>query len=173
MASTRKFPLQAFNWLLRSVSQPVCLHDLLWCLISSFQDAKPLCVEKQPKSKDEAAADKSGMVRFGNAGGGQQQSGGGGGVEEPPAVPAAADGGSRPGAKDKESGFDHPMSDLCLVGGAVKSLPSTFHILLQTISDLMLLLPLGSALQQGWKFMSCSHGQKLFQPASCLLIGHT
>nr|XP_018897368.1 PREDICTED: E3 ubiquitin-protein ligase MYCBP2-like [Bemisia tabaci] len=43
---------------------------------------------------------------------------------------------------------EHPLSDMGLVGEAVYHLPSTFHILLQTIADLMLLLPMGSALQQ-------------------------
>ena len=111
-AVCRAYAMQAFNWLLRSVSQPVCIHDLLWCLISSFQNAKPI-IEQPDKKEDDKAED----FNQGNI-------------------------------KDKESGFEHPMSDLCLVGGAVKSLPSTFHVLLQTISDLMLLLPLGSALQQ-------------------------
>ncbi len=35
------------------------------------------------------------------------------------------------GGKECEVGFEHPLSDLTLVGGAVKTLPSTFHILLQ------------------------------------------
>ncbi len=36
--------------------------------------------------------------------------------------------------KERDYGFEHPMSDLVLVGGAMKTLPSTFHTLLQTIS---------------------------------------
>ena len=67
---------------------------------------------------------------------GNESAGGGGG---------SSGGGS---GKDCEGGFEHPLSDLALVGGAIKTLPSTFHILLQTISDLMLMLPLGSAMQQ-------------------------
>ena len=35
-----------------------------------------------------------------------------------------------------------------LVGEGVQPLVSTFHALLQTVADLMLLLPMGSALQQ-------------------------
>ena len=112
-AVCRAYAMQAFNWLLRSVSQPVCIHDLLWCLISSFHEAKPT-IDRQVKKDDDKEEDPS-LIN---------------------------------GSKDKETGFEHPMSDLGLVGGTVKSLPSTFHILLQTISDLMLLLPLGSALQQ-------------------------
>ena len=110
-AVCRAYAMQAFNWLLRSVSQPVCIHDLLWCLISSFNDPKSF-VEK-PKKEDEKDEEAD---------------------LHPP--------------REKETGFEHPMSDLNLVGGTVKSLPSNFHVLLQTISDLMLLLPMGSALQQ-------------------------
>merc|ERR1740129_1911799 len=50
--------------------------------------------------------------------------------------------------REREEGFEHPMSDLSLVGGAEQVLQSSLHTLLQTISDLMRLLPLGSALQQ-------------------------
>lgn len=35
-----------------------------------------------------------------------------------------------------------------IVGQAVHPLPSTFHTLLQTVADIMVLLPMGSALQQ-------------------------
>lgn len=28
--------MQALNWLLRSVTQPVCLHDLLWWFVTSL-----------------------------------------------------------------------------------------------------------------------------------------
>ena len=110
-AVCRAYAMQAFNWLLRSVSQPVCIHDLLWCLISSFQEPKPV----YEKAKKEEEKEGENVVQS---------------------------------SKDKELGFDHPMSDLNLVGATVKSLPSKFHMLLQTISDLMLLLPMGSALQQ-------------------------
>lgn len=43
---------------------------------------------------------------------------------------------------------EHPLSDVSIAGDAVYPLPSTFHALLQTIADLMILLPMGSALQQ-------------------------
>lgn len=44
---------------------------------------------------------------------------------------------------------DHPMSDIIVAGKAAAQLPETFHSLLQTISDVMMLLPMGSALQVG------------------------
>ena len=38
---------------------------------------------------------------------------------------------------------EHPLSDLVIAGEAVNPLPTAFHTLLQTISDLMLLPPPG------------------------------
>ncbi|XP_066843515.1 E3 ubiquitin-protein ligase MYCBP2 isoform X16 [Anser cygnoides] len=43
---------------------------------------------------------------------------------------------------------EHPLSDIVIAGEAAHPLPHTFHRLLQTISDLMMSLPSGSALQQ-------------------------
>ena len=43
--------------------------------------------------------------------------------------------------------LEHPLSDVTLSGDAVHPLPFTFHQLLQTIADLMMLLPPGSSLQ--------------------------
>lgn len=41
----------------------------------------------------------------------------------------------------------HPLSDLYLAGESVNPLPQVFYGFLQTVSDLMLYLPPGSALQ--------------------------
>lgn len=41
----------------------------------------------------------------------------------------------------------HPLSDLYLAGESVNPLPQVFYQFLQTVSDLMLYLPPGSALQ--------------------------
>ena len=43
---------------------------------------------------------------------------------------------------------DHPLSDLKMAGYVKKVFPQNFHKLLQTISDLMIIMPMGSALQQ-------------------------
>ncbi len=61
-AVCRDYAMQVFTWLLRSVSQPVCLHDLLWCLVSALQkppkpeEAKPGSASK--KEKDETNRDR-------------------------------------------------------------------------------------------------------------------
>ena len=119
-AVCRSYSMQAFTWLLRSVSQPVCLHDLLWFLISSWQlqpaykEANKNC--KKDKDEVNAALKEENDLKVSH--------------------------------KEREEGFEHPMSDLSLIGGAEQVLQSSLHTLLQTISDLMRLLPLGSALQQ-------------------------
>ncbi|QQP38464.1 Putative E3 ubiquitinprotein ligase MYCBP2like [Caligus rogercresseyi] len=38
-ASCRAYAIQALNWLLRSVSQPECLHDLLWFFVASLENS--------------------------------------------------------------------------------------------------------------------------------------
>ncbi|KAJ8378389.1 hypothetical protein AAFF_G00242770 [Aldrovandia affinis] len=51
--------------------------------------------------------------------------------------------------QEKDLGVcEHPLSDIMIAGEAAHPLPHTFHRLLQTISDLMMLLPSGSSLQQ-------------------------
>lgn len=57
-AVCRVYAMQAFNWLLRSVTQPVCIHDLLWCLISSLEKGRS------------SAAGGSGASHGGSGGGG-------------------------------------------------------------------------------------------------------
>lgn len=40
-AACRVYAMQALNWLLRSVTQPICLHDLLWWFIASLTPTIP------------------------------------------------------------------------------------------------------------------------------------
>ncbi|KMQ98404.1 putative e3 ubiquitin-protein ligase mycbp2-like protein [Lasius niger] len=40
-AACRVYAMQALNWLLRSVTQPICLHDLLWWFVSSLTPIVP------------------------------------------------------------------------------------------------------------------------------------
>lgn len=35
-AMCRVYAMQALNWLLKSVTQPLCLHDLLWWFVTSL-----------------------------------------------------------------------------------------------------------------------------------------
>ncbi|XP_046604041.1 E3 ubiquitin-protein ligase MYCBP2 isoform X2 [Neodiprion virginianus] len=40
-AACRVYAMQALNWLLRSVTQPICLHDLLWWFLSALTPVTP------------------------------------------------------------------------------------------------------------------------------------
>ncbi|XP_043522651.1 E3 ubiquitin-protein ligase highwire-like [Frieseomelitta varia] len=40
-AACRVYAMQALNWLLRSVTQPMCLHDLLWWFVASLTPTVP------------------------------------------------------------------------------------------------------------------------------------
>lgn len=120
-AMCRVYAMQALNWLLKSVTQPICLHDLLWWFVTSLTPAE---------------------------------------------IETETDYDNRPSKKIDDQDMnvcEHPLSDITIAGDAVHPLPSTFHTLLQTIADLMVLLPMGSALQQmavrcwGLRFASTDH----------------
>ncbi|KAK9891458.1 hypothetical protein WA026_014691 [Henosepilachna vigintioctopunctata] len=120
-AMCRVYAMQALNWLLKSVTQPLCLHDLLWWFVTAL-----LPSEVEMESEDD----------------------------------------NRPPKKLDEQDIgvcEHPLSDIMIAGDAVHPLPSTFHALLQTIANLMVLLPMGSPLQQmsvrcwGLRFATSDH----------------
>ena len=152
------------NWLLRSVSSPSCLHDLLWFFVASLEgraDPPPAAAAGNPAA---AAADPSQAAAAAAA------PVGGGGEDK-----VAKEKKNRRNQREFNDGRDsahaqkatglceHPTSDVYIAGSAIQPLPETFHHLLQTVSDLMLLLPAGSALQQvaircwGIKFKSADH----------------
>ncbi|XP_064119634.1 E3 ubiquitin-protein ligase MYCBP2-like isoform X5 [Macrobrachium nipponense] len=132
-AAARVYAMQALNWLLRSVTQPTCLHDLLWCFVAALTPSSPSPplpddhnLQDQPhhrdRSHDMVISDEAEMVVL-----------------------------------------EHPLSDVTLAGDAVHPLPLTFHQLLQTVADLMMLLPPGSPLQMmavrcwGLRFTPADH----------------
>ncbi|KAJ8916892.1 hypothetical protein NQ315_013360 [Exocentrus adspersus] len=120
-AMCRAYAMQALNWLLRSVTQTICLHDLLWWFVTSLT----------PAEIDSETEEDNTILR-----------------------------------KDDEQDIyicEHPLSDIAIAGEAVHPLPIAFHSLLQTIADIMVLLPMGSALQQiavrcwGIRFTTADH----------------
>lgn len=120
-AMCRVYAMQALNWLLRSVTQPFCLHDLLWWFVTSLTPSE-LETETDDDNKPQRKPDDQDL-----------------------------------------NVCEHPLSDITIAGDAVHPLPSTFHALLQTIADLMVLLPMGSSLQQmavrcwGLRFTQADH----------------
>ncbi len=160
-AACRTFAMQALNWLLRSVSQLHCLHDLLWCFVAALEaTGDPLVTgcndgglnssmvecnrTKEKKNRKNAVA--------------QQQQPGAGGI-----LAKFAASGKDKHLQQQPELCEHPTSDIYIAGEAIHPMPETFHSLLQTVSDLMLLLPVGSSLQQiaircwGIKFKPTDH----------------
>ena len=162
-AACRTYALQALNWLLRSVSQPACLHDLLWCFVAALEANSTTASNGSNMNDDKAGSSGKDKKNKKIEAAMQQQKA------------AAA------GLASSEGLFDHPTEDITIAGTytqrensriflsirfdvkaiweffstfflvsgeAIQPLPSTFHGLLQTVSDLMLLLPVGSSLQQ-------------------------
>lgn len=134
-AMCRVYAMQALNWLLKSVTQPICLHDLLWWFVTSLTPVEP----ESETDYDNRASKK---------------------IDE-----------------QDLNVCEHPISDITIAGDAVHPLPSTFHTLLQTIADLMVLLPMGSALQQmavrcwGLRFAPTDHSF-LHRSQVCVFFHH-
>lgn len=112
VATCRIYSLQALNWLMRSVTQASCLHDLMWWFVTSLKSST---VEESGKSED------------------------------------------------SEQALEHPVSSTQMCGKISVLLTQSFHSYLQTVADITLLLPPGSALQQiaiqcfGIKFRQADH----------------
>ncbi|CAN8006354.1 unnamed protein product, partial [Ixodes hexagonus] len=195
-ATCRVYAMQAFNWLLRNVTQPTCLHDLLWCLVTALSPPVPERPEEDAEAKEDPSHRKDGgsaelvsssfpsnIVRLAARSEGERKhectSEGGVGrglaLGEPMSGADVAPAGTdivnartdvaNPGAdaasartdlanagteqQDKEAPCEHPLSDMVLAGEACCGpLRASFHALLQTVSDLMVFLPAGAALQQ-------------------------
>ncbi|KAK6172343.1 hypothetical protein SNE40_016020 [Patella caerulea] len=152
-SACRVFAMQAYNWLLRSVIQPSCIHDLLWFMVVSLMP---------PPIEEEEEEDKEGKDI----------------KEEKNAREALI---RRLMRRDQEDSplCDHPLEDISLAGKAVAPLPEVFHTLLQSISDIMMHLPSASALQRmavccySIKFQQSDHQflheSHVFSNISCIL----
>lgn len=117
----RLYAFQALNWLLRNVTQPSCLHDLLWWFVAALSHPTST-IEAEPS---EEQSKKEDTETYGVC--------------------------------------EHPLSDITFAGDAAIPLWKAFHQFLQTVADLMLLLPPGSSLQTmavrcwGLKFSQVDH----------------
>lgn len=134
----RVYAMQALNWLLKSVTQPICLHDLLWWFVTSLTPAEVETETEDDNRPSKKIDEQVSLLSF---------------HFEPVTTAIFQD----------LNVCEHPLSDITIAGDAVHPLPSTFHALLQTIADLMVLLPMGSSLQQmavrcwGLRFASTDH----------------
>lgn len=113
IAACRIYALQALNWLLRSVTQGVCLHDLMWWFVSSLAVGS---VELMDGKYEEA-----------------------------------------------EPALEHPVAYTQISGRFAHLITQSLHVLLQSVADLTLHLPLGSPLQRvaiqcfGIRFRQADH----------------
>ncbi|XP_065222944.1 E3 ubiquitin-protein ligase MYCBP2 isoform X3 [Planococcus citri] len=132
----KNYGLRAMDWLLRTVTMPIALHDIMWWFVSSF--SVPL-TEDNDYENDNEWKDEFDLTRI----------------------------------------CEHPLVDMALAGECRQQIPASFHTLLQTISDLMMIFPIGSPLQQmaikcwGFQFTHSDynflHRSKLFVNISKIL----
>ena len=54
-AACRVYAMQALNWLLRSVTQPICLQDLLWWFVASLT---PIASDSMDVNEDESRSER-------------------------------------------------------------------------------------------------------------------
>jgi E3 ubiquitin-protein ligase MYCBP2 len=93
------YGLQALNWLLRTVTQTMCVHDIMWWFISSLVQTK--------NNNDNALK-----------------------------------------LEDSDVSYEHPVAISNVDDRIQNMLSQNLHMLLQSIADITLALPCGSALQR-------------------------
>lgn len=108
------YGLQALNWLLRTVTQTMCVHDIMWWFISSLVQTKN---------------DNDNILKL----------------------------------EDSDVSYEHPVAISNVDDRIQNMLSQNLHMLLQSIADITLALPSGSALQRlaiqcfGIKFRPSDH----------------
>lgn len=108
------YGLQALNWLLRTVTQTMCVHDIMWWFISSLVQTKN---------------DNDNALKL----------------------------------EDSDVSYEHPVAISNVDDRIQNMLSQNLHMLLQSIADVTLALPCGSALQRlaiqcfGIKFRPSDH----------------
>lgn len=126
VSTCRIYSLQSLNWLMRSVTQTSCLHDLMWWFVTSLKTSSPLPNIVDPSRPEGESS-------------------------------------SRNDDNSVELALDHPVYNNQMCGKITLLLMQSFHTYLQSVADLTLLLPSGSALQQiavqcfGIKFRQADH----------------
>jgi hypothetical protein len=150
-ACCRTFALQGMTWLLRSVTQPTALHDIMWSFVAALDPISETCVSPQGKDnllKSTSIDDpKSGELDDLKKSDGLD--------------PAEVERESSPVKRSymrheevvnitsfSQDASQHPLNDIVSAGEETcDNLRKSFHSFLTSVSDLMLLLPQGSPLQ--------------------------
>lgn len=133
ISTCRIYSLQSLNWLIRTVTQASSLHDLMWWFVTSLKSTVTPNISASDAVADHATA----------------------------SAPAAAS--TMKIDEHIEQWLDHPVTSIQICDKISLQLSQSFHKFLQTVADLTLLLPAGSALQQiaiqcfGIKFRQADH----------------
>ena len=98
-AACRTYALQALNWLLRSVSQPACLHDLLWCFVAALEANSTTASNGSNMNDDKAGSSGKDKKNKKIEAAMQQQKAAAAGL-----------------AASSEGLFDHPTEDITIAG---------------------------------------------------------
>ncbi|XP_077301662.1 E3 ubiquitin-protein ligase MYCBP2-like [Arctopsyche grandis] len=64
VAVMRKYGLEAFNWMLRNVTHPICLHDLMWWFVDAMNQNSDIVTEKKPERADNSENENKPMKIF-------------------------------------------------------------------------------------------------------------
>lgn len=134
ISTCRIYSLQSLNWLIRTVTQASSLHDLMWWFVTSLKST----VTPNPGAADAV-------------------------VDHATASAAAVAAATIKTDEHIEQWLDHPVTSIQICDKISLQLSQSFHKFLQTVADLTLLLPAGSALQQiaiqcfGIKFRQADH----------------
>lgn len=126
ISTCRIYSLQSLNWLMRSVTQTSSLHDLMWWFVGSLKPPATAAAEIPAAA---ASVDDNAPISM---------------------AVAAAPFNYHPKYDDQhsEQSLDHPVTSIKMCGKISLLLSQSFHKFLQSVADLTLLLPAGSALQQ-------------------------
>lgn len=135
ISTCRIYSLQSLNWLIRTVTQASSLHDLMWWFVTSLKSTVTASSGATDAVVDHATS----------------------------SVAAAAAASTIKIDENIEQWLDHPVTSIQICDKISLQLSQSFHKFLQTVADLTLLLPAGSALQQiaiqcfGIKFRQADH----------------
>ena len=147
LLSRRNFALQTLTWFLKNVTQPICLHDILWSFVSGFTPHSGKVQLESTALTAVAVLEQDGSKSSGAPAHQQQH-------HHP--ISSSFDRGSIILSSCKDHVADisiHPLTDVTasfktVTTSAAHCLSSSFHSFLQAVSDLMPALPSGEPLLQ-------------------------
>ena len=142
--SCRVFALQAFNWLLRVVTQSSSLHDIVWSVVAALTASPPSPDGKLDGAESTDAPNNPPSQQQPSASFQLQQQ------QKQQLEDTAMNAFNSLLASDEDGRkvCEHPLTDIFIAGDATHPLRNSFHAVLQTVADVMMHVPAGGPLQQ-------------------------